>query len=656
MLSQECVLICIGLFVVSFFLNRIILLRQIKKQSKNIIISDLRYKTVFNSIPEPIIITENSSGKIVSFNSSAAKIFNLNKEIHIFDIFYDTTSDLKIDTSISTKKLNGTFNTKFNNNLIFAITSIDIFVFGKNCILSFIRDITGDKKNEKALDESIQRYRELTDILPEAVFETGPDGAITYANPKAYELFGYTNKNLNHVSPLEMVVESERKLVKENMQKVFTSATRQYHEYTGLHSSGKQFPILAHATAIIRNNKAVGICGIAIDLTERIRIEKELQKNENIEALGTLSGGIAHDFNNLLTALLSGLSVLKLNYNDYNNNKCIIDDMEQTVLRGKNITEKLLTYSKGGAPIKETTTLDSLVKETTSYILSGKQTEYEIDIENNIFPVDIDRTQIIRVIQNLLINAVESMTTGTNGKIKIELKNKLKSDNNGSDNKKFVELIITDSGTGIPQNLHNRIFHPFFTTKSNCSGLGLPTSCSIIEKHNGKIYFETAENKGTSFHVILPASEKKASKKPQIVENPDKKAKGRVLLMDDEKIILTVTQKLLEHLGYSVVLATNSEMAISSYKKSLENNDRFDIVILDLTIPSGAGGKEVLVELMKIDPKIVAVVSSGYSHDPIMANYLDHGFKGFIRKPYSLDELSECLTKVMNTASTVNAN
>ncbi|MDO5576522.1 MAG: PAS domain S-box protein [Fibrobacter sp.] len=650
MLSQECILICIVLFVVSFFLNRIIILRQIKKQSQNIVISDLRYKTIFNTIPEPIIITEIPSGKIVSFNPPASKLFNLKNDIHIFDIFYNTNIDIKIDTPLSTKKLNGTFNAKINSNLIFAITSIEIFVYGKDCILSFIRDITGDKKNEKALGESIQRYRELTDILPEAVFETGPDGFITYANPKAYELFGYTPNDLNRISPMEMVVESERKLVKENMQKVFTRDTRQYHEYTGLHSSGKQFPILAHATAIVRDNKAVGICGIAIDLTERIRIEKELQKNENIEALGTLSGGIAHDFNNLLTGLLSGLSVLKLNYNDYNNNKCIIDDMEQTVLRGKNLTGRLLTYSKGGAPIKETTTLDSLVKETTSYILSGKQTEYEIDIENNIFPVDIDSTQIIRVIQNLLINAVEAMS-GTNGKIKITLKNKLEPNDSGSGDKKFVELIITDSGIGIPQNLHNRIFHPFFTTKSNCSGLGLPTSCSIIEKHNGKIYFETAVGKGTSFHVILPASSKDACKKPHVVECPGKKAKGRVLLMDDEKIILTVTQKLLEHLGYSVVLATNSEMAINSYKKSLEDNNKFNIVILDLTIPSGAGGKEVLAELIKIDPEVTAVVSSGYSHDPIMANYLDHGFKGFIRKPYSLDELSECLTKVMNTVS-----
>lgn len=650
MLPAETILIIIILLVIFFILNQLIVIR-IKKQLKCTTISEKWHKTIFDTVPEAIIITEARSGKIISFNSLAARTFNLKSEqTFINDIFYNAGNNrAELNIPISAKKLKGLFcSTRINNNFTFSISSTEILLNGENCILSIVRDITENIKTENALRESEQRYRELTDMLPEAVFETGPDGNFTYANKKAYELFGYESVDLNKkYSPINMVIVEEREIVKKNLHRIFTENTRLHYEYTGLHSSGRHFPILVHSTAIIRENKVAGICGIVINLTERIRIEKELQKKEKIEALGILAGGIAHDFNNLLTAIWSGLSVLKIDYPNHIE-KDIINDLENAVRRGKDLTGQLLTYSKGGAPIKEITSLESIVKETAAFIMSGKKTKYEINSDDNLYTVEIDSTQISRVIQNLLINALEAMSDV--GIIKINLRNKNDLRMTNSHSKKYVELIITDSGKGIPGNVRQRVFDPFFTTKQNGSGLGLATSYSIIKKHNGHIYFNTSEGNGTSFHVLIPASQKVATKKVS-AENILTKVKGRILLMDDEKIILNVTQKLLEHLGYSVVLASNGDQAICSYKKALEENRKFDIVILDLTIPAGAGGKEVLSELIKIDPDINAVVSSGYSHDPVMANYKSYGFKGVICKPYNLNELSNCLSKIINSDS-----
>jgi CheY-like chemotaxis protein len=212
---------------------------------------------------------------------------------------------------------------------------------------------------------------------------------------------------------------------------------------------------------------------------------------------------------------------------------------------------------------------------------------------------------------------------------------------------KYIKLTVSDCGKGIPPSIRQRIFDPFFTTKPKGSGLGLATSYSIIKKHNGHIYLESVLNKGTSFHILLPASTKAAVKHKKADSILTTKT-GKILIMDDEPIILTVTKTLLSHLGYTVETAKDGETAIEIYSKAMKNNQRFDAIILDLTVPAGMGGKEAMSKLLEIDPQVNALVSSGYSNDPIMADYKSYGFKGIITKPYNVEELNKSLQLILN--------
>ncbi|HEX3020443.1 MAG TPA: ATP-binding protein [Chitinispirillaceae bacterium] len=503
-------------------------------------------------------------------------------------------------------------------------------------------------KTQCALEESEQRYRELTDFLPEAIFEIDLKGDISYANKKAYDLFGYGKDDLaQFVNPLYFIIPKEHELVKVNLNRILNSSVQVHSEYTAVHKSGRQFPVMVHSTPIIRNNKIAGLCGVCIDLTERVRFEKEMFKKDKLEALGILAGGIAHDFNNLLTAIWAGVSIIKLTTHDDSEQKSIIQDVENALQRGRDLTGQLLTYSKGGAPIKEATSLELLAKETAAFTASGTQVKCEITSQQDLYSADIDSSQISQVIQNLLINAIEAMPQG--GVIKISMIN---TDNPIVENVelpagKYIELTVSDCGSGIPTSIQHRIYDPFFTTKQKGSGLGLATSYSIVKKHNGHIYFDTVLNKGTSFHVLLPASSKAVVQNDKCDFIPVINS-GKILLMDDETVILSVTKELLCHLGYTVEIATDGETAINLYKDALLNKQKFDALILDLTIPAGMGGKETLLKLLEIDPEVKALVSSGYSNDPIMADYKNYGFKGVITKPYNIKELSISLQQVLN--------
>jgi len=588
---------------------------------------------------------------VISANPLAVKLLDIGIEpVSILQKI--TPSDQKkskIELPLCASTLKGLFySNRGEEKLFFSVSSETMQFRGKNCLVSFLKDISDLIKTQNAYQESERRYREFADFLPEAVFETDLNGFFTYCNKKAFDLFGYTPDDMSKkYTPLDMVIPEQRERVKENLARLFNSSVKFHYEYTALHKSGKTFPILIHSTPVIRQNKITGMCGICIDLTDRVRFEQEIIEKDKLEALGILAGCIAHDFNNLLTAVWTGVSILKirnLHNSEFNN---IFSDLENALQRGKDLTGQLLTYSKGGAPIKEPTSLESLVKDTAAFTISGTQVKCDISSDENLYSAEIDSAQISQVIQNLLINAIEAMPQG--GVIKISMSN---ADNPSVENVqlppgKYIKLTVSDCGKGIPPSIRQRIFDPFFTTKPKGSGLGLATSYSIIKKHNGHIYLESVLNKGTSFHILLPASTKAAVKHKKADSILTTKT-GKILIMDDEPIILTVTKTLLSHLGYTVETAKDGETAIEIYSKAMKNNQRFDAIILDLTVPAGMGGKDAMSKLLEIDPQVNALVSSGYSNDPIMADYKSYGFKGIITKPYNVEELNKSLQLILN--------
>ncbi|MBN2439758.1 MAG: response regulator, partial [Spirochaetales bacterium] len=371
---------------------------------------------------------------------------------------------------------------------------------------------------------------------------------------------------------------------------------------------------------------------MAIDVTEREKEDAELQNMQRLESLGLVAGGIAHDFNNLLQGLFLYISLAK----DTPGIDAEVADYLNSALscfnRAKDLTQQLLTFSKGGSPIKKLLDVETLIRESIRLALSGSNIKCIIDMPEVVHPVKADSGQLHQAISNILINSRHAMPEG--GNIIITCSNKVirKRQIQNLAEGPYISISIKDHGEGIRKELLSKVFDPFFTTKQIGSGLGLSTAYSIIKKHEGHISIDSEIGAGTIVTILLPASKEKIEE--QIlgpVNSPS--AKIRILLMDDEQIILDSTGRLLMQLDYIVDLAHTGEQAIQLYVEAMKLGRKYDIVILDLTIPGGMGGERVLKNLLKIDPDIKALVSSGYSDSEICANPQKYGFIDKITKP-----------------------
>ena len=398
------------------------------------------------------------------------------------------------------------------------------------------------------------------------------------------------------------------------------------------------------------NEKMIGVIEIAHDITEKHQMEKQLQQSQKIEAIGTLAGGIAHDFNNMLGIIFGNVSYL---LNQFKANEELVDvlsDIQEGTKKAQSLTQQLLTFSMGGAPVKKVTDVKSLIKESAEFVVRGAKTRCSFDLPDDLWVVEVDSGQLNQVFTNLIINANQAMPNG--GVIIIRSENiDIQAENiiplpMG----KYIKITIEDQGVGISEKHLPNIFDPYFSTKQAGSGLGLATSYSIITRHGGHIWAESKIDEGTTFYIYLPASEK------EIIQVEDKanikhSGNGKILIMDDQESILKMVGRMLNFMGYDTVFTTDGAQAIDIYNEAYQSQKPFDVVILDLTVPGGMGGVQVISELLKIDPKVKAVVSSGYSNDPIMSNYEEYGFCGVIPKPYSKNQLAELLNKIISGKS-----
>jgi CheY-like chemotaxis protein len=369
---------------------------------------------------------------------------------------------------------------------------------------------------------------------------------------------------------------------------------------------------------------------------------------EKLEAIGVLAGGIAHDFNNLLTGILGNLSIAELYIKKEDPIFEILKRAKSSSQRAGDLTKQLLTFSKGGAPIKKPTAITELIEETGGFSLRGSSVKCEYSFPDDLFPVEIDKGQISQVISNLIINADHAMPNG--GTIKLSAENVIIRGDESLPLKegKYVKLAVEDYGTGISRENLSKIFDPYFTTKEHGSGLGLASCYSIIINHGGYISVESELGIGTTFHIYLPASEKEVFKVEGISEELPLLGRGKILFMDDEEDVINAGGQMLIELGYEVECAKNGTEAVELYQKAKKAGEPFEAVILDLTVPGGMGGQETIQKLLKIDPGVKAIVSSGYSNLPMMAEYKSYGFKGVVAKPYEINELSKVLYKLIN--------
>ena len=382
------------------------------------------------------------------------------------------------------------------------------------------------------------------------------------------------------------------------------------------------------------------------DVTERKRMEEEIQRAQKLESLGVLAGGLAHDFNNLLTGILGNITMAKMYLDSPDKVKEKLEQTEKASIRASNLTQQLLAFSKGGVLIKKTTSIGELIRESSDFALRGSNVKCLYNIPDDLWPLEVDEGQMNQVINNLIINADQSMPEG--GTIHVSCKNVFirAEDAVALKEGEYVKISIKDEGTGIPEEHLQRIFDPYFSTKQKGSGLGLASVYSIVKRHNGLITVESRIGAGTTFHIYLPASHKEI-----VGEGAAEKApltgKGRILIMDDEEIVREVAGEMLRSLGYEAEITRDGEGTIALYQERQRSGHPFDAVILDLTIPGGMGGKEAIQRLHEIDPRVKAIVSSGYSSDPIMSQYREYGFKGVVRKPYKIQELAKALHEVL---------
>ncbi len=400
--------------------------------------------------------------------------------------------------------------------------------------------------------------------------------------------------------------------------------------------------------------KCTHIIIVARDIENSKKLEEHLLKAEKLESLGLLAGGIAHDFNNILTVIIGNNALAKIKANKFSDEIKgqflePLTEIDKAYLQAKDLTQQLLTFAKGGSPILKVVSVPEFIRESAEFALKGSSVRCSYKFSENLCPVEIDKGQINQVLNNLILNAIHAMPRG--GQISIKAQNimvdegcflPLKSGD-------YLEIAIQDSGIGIQPEHLPKLFDPFFSTKPMGTGLGLTTTYSIVKKHCGWIAVESELGVGTTFTIYLPASQKKLAK---TADNPEMLIvdKGKVLVLDDDNMLREVIVEMLTSLHYQADSVADGVEAIALYKNAQLNGVGYDAVILDLTIPAGMGGVTVVKELREFNPMLKAIVSSGYYHDPVLANYQEYGFQAMLKKPYTIDNLDEVLQRVINSS------
>jgi PAS domain S-box-containing protein len=524
---------------------------------------------------------------------------------------------------------------------------------GRPAALGTVKDITERKQMERALAAEKERLAVTLSSIGDGVIATNAEGKVTLLNKVAENLTGWSQekavgKPFNEV--FCTINEDSRRPCENPVEKVIKIGI--FFNIAGntvlIARDGTEKAIADSAAPILdKHSKIVGVVLVFRDITEKRKIEQELQKTAKLESVGILAGGIAHDFNNILTAILGNISLANIYAKSENKISNKLKDAEKACLRAKDLTQQLLTFSKGGEPVKKPISIAMLVKESATLSLSGSNSRCKFFIPSDLWLIEADEGQISQVINNLLINADQAMPEG--GIIEIHCENIVIEENGHLPLKQgnYVKILIKDHGIGISKDHLPRIFDPYFTTKHKGSGLGLATVYSIIKRHGGYIEIESEKGIGTIFHIYLPATEKRQN----ILQKETAKVArgaGKILLMDDEKIILEIMDKMLRELGYEVEFARDGNEAIDLYRKAQVSGHPFASVIMDLTIPDGMGGKEAIQKLREMDPDVKAIVSSGYSTDPVMSNFRKYGFCGVLTKPFKIKELGETLKETMS--------
>jgi PAS domain S-box-containing protein len=531
-------------------------------------------------------------------------------------------------------------------------------------VAEHIHDITARKIAQEALAGEKERLAVTLRSIGDGVVTTDTSGNVILLNKVAENLIGWSQEDAagKHLDEVFTIIDEKTRQRSENpvARVLLTGCIEELANHTVLVSREGNECIIADSAAPIRDRESriVGAVLVFRDITEKRKMEEELLKAQKLESIGILAGGIAHDFNNLLTAILGNISLSKMYVSEGDKIHQKLTEAEKASLRARDLTQQLLTFSRGGAPVKKTSSIAEIIRDSAAFSLSGSKVTCTFTIPDDLWLVEVDEGQISQVTNNIILNAEQAMPDG--GVIEVACRNvQVGADANlPLQDGRYILVTISDQGVGIPEETLPRIFDPYFTTKELGKGLGLSTVYSIVQNHDGHIAVSTKPGFGTTFFIYLPATNcpEKFSCKEEIAADlveeqtvlvEEQTVKGRVLVMDDEENIREVVAEMLRFIGYEVSLSRDGEEAVSLYTQALEAKQPFAAVLMDLTIPGGMGGGEAIRILRKIHPEVKGIVSSGYSNDPILSDYKTFGFQGIITKPFKLGEIRGVLERVL---------
>lgn len=619
--------------------------------------SEQKFRTLADSSPTAIMMYQDD--KFVYINKAAEQISGYNfeeiAELNFLFLVHPEDKELLIN-KVQQRQQGKQGVDRFEFRIISKnqevkwvyVTSETVKYRGRPAGLVSVLDITDRKKAAEALFEEKERLQITLQSIGDGVIATDVQGRVAIINEAAQQLTGYSiqeavGKNLSEVFVIEH--ELSHTSLENPVEKVLqTGRVYELANHTVLIAKDGTKRVIADSAAPIKDaaGNILGVVLVFRDMTEKMQLLEQVQRAQKLESIGLLAGGIAHDFNNILEGVFGYIGLASAYVSDSTVSEMLANAL-RSIQRAKGLTGQLLTFAKGGQPIKKVESIVPLLNDTVQFAISGTKVKARFDFDKNLYNAEFDYNQISQVVENIVINAVQAMPMG--GTITVGASNVsfaptehplLEGD--------YIKVTIADEGIGIPKEILNKIFDPFFSTKSMGHGLGLATSYSIIARHQGTIEVESEPGKGTTFYIYLPAS------KENVVETVKAETRkvskgGRVLVLDDEAMMRDIMIKFLEHLGFDALAVEDGRDAISVFIKEKEAEKPFSALIFDMTIKGGMGGNEAIVEIRKFDPDVPAFVMSGYHDDPVLANPKQYGFNGGLCKPFTIEQLEDMLAK-----------
>jgi len=616
----------------------------------------LAFMRLFEHHTAMILLIRKGDGGIAAANPAAVRFYGYPHDVlcslRISDINQRPPGDVQAEVAAAFREERNHFifphRLASGETRIVEVYTSPVDIKGAPFLFSIIHDVSDQVRAQKALKDSEEKFSRAFHGSPDSInINRYEDGVYLEINEGFTRMTGYTTDDVLGRSSLPRDLgiwvnqEDRKRMVTGLAERGEAELEAPFRRKDGSILIGQM------SARLIEIDGVKCVLSITRDVTERKRMEEMLLTAEKLESLSLLAGGIAHDFNNLLAGILGNISLARTELPETHPAESSLHAAESAVLRARDLTLQLLTFARGGAPVARLADVGHLVRDAAVFASHGSPCACAFEVQDGLWPAEIDEGQVSQVVQNIVINAVQAMPGGGQITVKVENATLTAENRYALLSGPYVQVSISDQGTGIPEGLLKRIFDPYFTTKQAGSGLGLATSYSIIRRHKGYLGASSAAERGSTFTFLVPAQPGLKIPPPVQAAATFSRTGGKVLVMDDQEMVRAMAVQMLGGLGFASAGASNGEEAVDLYASALHDGHPFDAVILDLTVVGGLGGKETLSRLLALDPTARVIVSSGYSNDPVLANHRRYGARGVLPKPYRLQEMKQALLDVL---------